>query len=54
MDLTGVSNGKLNPGLAGRAYVGAVCASTFKVAVVEDVATTYSGVSVLSHELGHA
>ncbi|CAN7974664.1 unnamed protein product [Ixodes persulcatus] len=54
MDLTGVSNGKLNPSLAGSAYVGAVCALTYKVAVVEDVATTYSGVSVLSHELGHA
>uniref|UniRef100_A0A0K8RHJ0 Putative metalloprotease n=1 Tax=Ixodes ricinus TaxID=34613 RepID=A0A0K8RHJ0_IXORI len=54
MDLTGVSSGKLNPGLLGRAYVGAVCARTYKVAVVEDVANTYSGVSVLSHELGHA
>lgn len=54
MDITGVSGGVLNPNVAGRAYVGAVCAVTYKVAVVEDMATTYSGVSVLSHELGHA
>uniref|UniRef100_A0A0K8RJM7 Putative metalloprotease n=1 Tax=Ixodes ricinus TaxID=34613 RepID=A0A0K8RJM7_IXORI len=54
MDITGVTNKGQNPNLAGRAYVGAVCAVTYKVGVVEDVATTYSGVSVLAHELGHA
>ncbi|XP_070383348.1 venom metalloproteinase antarease TserMP_A-like isoform X2 [Dermacentor albipictus] len=52
LDLIKVDHGRVEKGIAGRAFVGAVC-SKHGVGVGEDKATAYSGVNTMAHELGH-
>ncbi|XP_050048782.1 venom metalloproteinase antarease TserMP_A-like [Dermacentor andersoni] len=52
LDLIKVDNGRVEKGIAGRAFIGAVC-SKHGVGVGEDKATAYSGVNTMAHELGH-
>uniref|UniRef100_A0A224YK33 Reprolysin n=1 Tax=Rhipicephalus zambeziensis TaxID=60191 RepID=A0A224YK33_9ACAR len=52
LDLVKVENGQLQRGIAGRAYMAAVC-SSHGVGVAEDTATTYMGVNTVAHELAH-
>nr|AIE44753.1 metalloprotease 1 [Rhipicephalus microplus] len=52
LDLVKVQNGHLEKGIAGRAFMAAVC-SSHGVGVAEDTATTYMGVNTVAHELAH-
>ncbi|XP_037581937.1 disintegrin and metalloproteinase domain-containing protein 7 [Dermacentor silvarum] len=51
-DLAKMKDGKLSTGVAGLAFVGGVCTSTF-VSEGEDTPMTYDGTQAMAHELGH-
>uniref|UniRef100_L7LTR9 Putative tick salivary metalloprotease n=1 Tax=Rhipicephalus pulchellus TaxID=72859 RepID=L7LTR9_RHIPC len=52
LDMVNASNGQLDQGLTGLAYIGKVC-TKYKVGLGEDTATTYSGTHTMAHELCH-
>ncbi|CAN7995701.1 unnamed protein product, partial [Ixodes hexagonus] len=54
LDLADISNGAINNGVLGVAYLGGVCTRHIRVAQTEDVPGTHSMVSTLVHEMGHS
>ncbi|CAN7939496.1 unnamed protein product, partial [Ixodes hexagonus] len=54
LDLADISNGVINNGVLGVAYLGGVCNSHIRVAQTEDAPGTHTMVSTLVHEMGHS